>query len=661
MNTPAEVRCIVCQLVFCCGNCRRKHERTEHNLTYDCPICRGKRFLCRPEDINQDLIKHLADEHIPLQCRKCNKLFKTMDDLIDIDKCVTISELVDEPLHKDDVAEVIDNEFDSLYNNVLNNNEGENIAAIVSINKSNRTAVITPLSKGQHLVDYESSDAESESSPKVQFMTTPHPKVAPKTPVSKKYYRSATPHVNKYVQLMRQKAIDDYEEAIAKEETNMSPISGAMSGVDRLEEEAIAKEETNMSPISGAMSGVDRLEVTDSQKEMTTPTSQLPSHLMNLVQSVTTSTPTHPASGGWTLFHEQGADSPLSEIENTESPAQTMESDTKTESDIVQPKLKSIISTASRQRFSSQESSEKGSLTETGNNSTESSIKAKKVKFAQDTVFEPEPKVKRVFRKPKRMLTPGPQRQRFCYNPRFQALVNRFETQARTPLNIKVEKDQETTPPIGQHNMQARAIDFKEEINTDEVPSQYKDSKELFKSCVDTPSNPTDNTITTVTTNIATTLETCIKSALRTTEDETEIEFKFVITKKKVSVKRIEEDWESTDLKKINNKKTEPQQNKENIWSSVARAIKNAFWSEQACSTPVGSLDSNDSTSSSASKRKYEQMSDYNLSPINHKRYKYEGRIPGRPPLRRTKGWGLPGFRPTTQEWGKDLPECSQD
>ncbi|KPI90994.1 hypothetical protein RR46_14498 [Papilio xuthus] len=596
MNTPAEVRCIVCQLVFCCANCRRKHEQTEHNLTYDCPICRGKRFLCRPEDINQDLIQHLADEHVPLQCRKCNKLFKTMEDLIDIDK------------------------------------------SIVSINKSNRTAVITPLSKGQHLVDYESSDAESEGSPKVQFMTTPHPKVAPKTPVSKKYFRSATPHVNKYVQLMRQKAIDDYEEAIAKEETNMSPISGAMSGVDRLE-------------------------VTDSQKEVTTPTSQLPPHMMNLVQSVTTSTPTHPASGGWTLFHEQGADSPLSEIENTESTAQTMESDTKTESDIIQPKLKSIIATASRHRFSSQESSEKGSLTETGNNSTESSLKTKKVKFAQDTVFEPEQKVKRVFRKPKRMLTPGPQRQRFCYNPRFQALVNRFETQARTPLNIKVEKDQETTPPIGQHNMQARAIDFKEEINTDEVPSQCKDSKELFKSCVDTPSNPIDNTITTVTTNIATTLETCIKSALRTTEDETEIEFKFVITKKKVSVKRIEEDWESTDLKKNNNnkKQIEPQQNKENIWSSVARAIKNVFWSEQVCSTPVGSLDSNDSTSSSASKRKYEQMSDYNLSPINHKRYKYEGRINGRPPLRRTKCWGLPGMRPTTQESGKDSPEWSQD
>lgn len=58
------------------------------------------------------------------------------------------------------------------------------------------------------------------------------------------------------------------------------------------------------------------------QNEMTTPT-HLP-HLAKLVQAVTTSTPTYPASGAWSLFTDgQGADSPLSEIENAESPAQS--------------------------------------------------------------------------------------------------------------------------------------------------------------------------------------------------------------------------------------------------------------------------------------------------------------------------------------------------
>lgn len=53
---------------------------------------------------------------------------------------------------------------------------------------------------------------------------------------------------------------------------------------------------------------------------MTTPTSQL-ANILKVAQVVTTSTPTHPLDG-WMLFEEQGADSPLSEIENAESPSQ---------------------------------------------------------------------------------------------------------------------------------------------------------------------------------------------------------------------------------------------------------------------------------------------------------------------------------------------------
>lgn len=57
---------------------------------------------------------------------------------------------------------------------------------------------------------------------------------------------------------------------------------------------------------------------------MTTPTMSHVQHVLNLAQIVTTSTPTHPVVGGWSLFPEQSADSPLSEIENSESPAQCM-------------------------------------------------------------------------------------------------------------------------------------------------------------------------------------------------------------------------------------------------------------------------------------------------------------------------------------------------
>lgn len=63
--------------------------------------------------------------------------------------------------------------------------------------------------------------------------------------------------------------------------------------------------------------------ILDQQQQVTTPTSHLP-QLMKLAQAVTTSTPTHVAVVGWPLFSDQGADSPLSEIENTESPAQSI-------------------------------------------------------------------------------------------------------------------------------------------------------------------------------------------------------------------------------------------------------------------------------------------------------------------------------------------------
>lgn len=62
---------------------------------------------------------------------------------------------------------------------------------------------------------------------------------------------------------------------------------------------------------------------------MTTPTSHI-QHVLKLAQIVTTSTPTHPVIGGWSLFPEQSADSPLSEIENAESPAQSINNEVST-------------------------------------------------------------------------------------------------------------------------------------------------------------------------------------------------------------------------------------------------------------------------------------------------------------------------------------------
>ncbi|CAH2233040.1 jg18395 [Pararge aegeria aegeria] len=528
-------------------------------------------------------------------------MFTNMEDLTDIDKCSTISELIESNI-EDKKEENVEEKFDSLYEKV--NHDGENFEAIVLINNSTRTAVITPIVRKKCLVDYESSDTEWEDSPK-KLAATPHPKINPK----KTTQHTATPHIKKL--LVRQKhAI--YDEMVDEENYNDSPKNGK-------------------TPLRSSPEKADQ--------QMTTPTSQLP-HVLKLAEVVTTSTPTHP--GTWSMFSGAGTDSPLSEIEQTGSPAESIDKEvepSRTE-ESNQPKLKGIIS---RVKFGTQDSSEKQVTFQDSENVTEPSVKSKKVKFAEDTVFKAEPKIKRVFTKPRRMLTPGRQRPKFSHNPRFQALINRFESQrmplTQTPVTKKdEEKSLESTPPAGDHNIPARAISFKDDSPIVETESQSKEANELFKSCVGSPA-PLNNAITSLTSNIAGTLQTCLTSVLRSTDEETEIQFKFVISKKKVSVKRIAEDG---NLEKYTEMDREEQYNKENIWSTVAKAVKNVFWGSQGThhsnqATPYTSLTSNDTTSSSASKRKFDDMSDSDLSPLNHKRHKYEGRIKGRPPLHRAR------------------------
>lgn len=178
------------------------------------------------------------------------------------------------------------------------------------------------------------------------------------------------------------------------------------------------------------------------------------------------------------------------------------------------------------------------------------------------------------------MLTPGPQKPRYCINPRFQALINRFEnngiTMARTPVTKR--EPPVTTPPMGEHPNMPRAIDFKDESPAVSIESNT--DVELYKTCMEYPMESKMNkAITSLSANIAGSLQNCITSVLKTNEQETEIQFKFVITKKTVSVKRIVEDGES-----INEKSSEvvrhTDSNKENIWSSVAKAVKNVFWGD---------------------------------------------------------------------------------
>lgn len=181
------------------------------------------------------------------------------------------------------------------------------------------------------------------------------------------------------------------------------------------------------------------------------------------------------------------------------------------------------------------------------------------------------------------MLTPGPQKPQFCYNPRFQALINRFENQgitmARTPTTRdKNINDIENTPPVGEPStIPARAINFKDDSPIIESENPREES-ELFRTCMDVPE---PNAMSVLTANIVGGLQNCLSSVLMNIEEETEIQFKFVITKRKVSVKRLAEECERLD-DKLSVIDRNQESNKENIWSSVARAVKNVFWGENA-------------------------------------------------------------------------------
>ncbi|KAL4715773.1 hypothetical protein ACJJTC_006352 [Scirpophaga incertulas] len=624
MKSPPEVCCIVCQLVFCCADCRWNHEQAAHGLKYNCAICRGIQFLCRPEQLNPEFILHLFEEHFPLKCHKCHKYFHKMEDLANVEQCTSISELVNSQNVDNSKLRGLDEKFDSIYDKVSSNRKSD----IVDLfGKTSKTAVITPIIIKKALVEYETTESDEETA---KDASLPLLTILPKTP-KPKLHRVATPHAKKFLQIVRQNALEEDEENVDVD-YNSPPVKNKTTPL--------------------------RAGAEEKNQELTTPTFHVQNNnnMLKLAHIGTTSTPTHPVSGVWSLFPEQSADSPLSEIENNESPAQSIASDPSKCENIV-PKLKSII-VSSRLRLGSQDSTEKHvTFQESENNTETSSIKTKKVKFSEDTVFEQENKIKRVFRKPKRMLTPGPQRPKYCFNPRFQALINRFENQGniavRTPvqrIDIK-EKTLENTPPVGEHShMLARAINFKEDSPIVESENYSKESNELFKTCNDSPveSDGVNKAISAFTTNIAGSLQSCLSSALRTTEEETEIQFKFIITRKKVNVRIVDDGAKGSE--RSNETERNVESNKENIWSSVTKAVRNVFWREQgsslAISTPFKSCNSSgSSSSSSASKRKCQDMTDTAYSPLNHKRQKYEGRINGRPPLRRSKTLGVSSLR----------------
>ncbi|XP_065363912.1 mitosis initiation protein fs(1)Ya [Calliphora vicina] len=118
MRIPDDVICKVCQGVFCCAECRHKHEIKNHAIVVRkpiiiqtangdheesenvndtetafetiylfCPICEKRPLPLQPE-LNNEMLLHIELNHLPLRCRKCYKIYNKINDLKEFSKCI---------------------------------------------------------------------------------------------------------------------------------------------------------------------------------------------------------------------------------------------------------------------------------------------------------------------------------------------------------------------------------------------------------------------------------------------------------------------------------------------------------------------------------------------------------------------------------------------
>ncbi|XP_055306075.1 mitosis initiation protein fs(1)Ya isoform X2 [Sitodiplosis mosellana] len=115
---PEEVRCAVCKSIFCCLECRNRHELSAHNPNdvwaernrMQCGLCQGyptMEFQCRNDFA---LIMHLCQAHLPLHCKKCRTQFNSISDFSSANKCSHMNDVCSLQSPKDYSTNKIDNQ-----------------------------------------------------------------------------------------------------------------------------------------------------------------------------------------------------------------------------------------------------------------------------------------------------------------------------------------------------------------------------------------------------------------------------------------------------------------------------------------------------------------------------------------------------------------------
>lgn len=82
-------KCRLCNKIFCCERCRKKHEKIKHNVCPDCDICIYGEI--RISNVSAKIFEHLQTSHWPLHCVWCKREFHSEDELGEHLKCPFIA------------------------------------------------------------------------------------------------------------------------------------------------------------------------------------------------------------------------------------------------------------------------------------------------------------------------------------------------------------------------------------------------------------------------------------------------------------------------------------------------------------------------------------------------------------------------------------------
>lgn len=96
-----------------------------------CYLCNGQKLPLH--DISPEILKHIAEIHLPLKCNKCSRIFESVSDLCDIGKCCAPVERPPESVSK--------------LSEIPEENMGESLPMQVGQEEDNVDKILTPLSK----------------------------------------------------------------------------------------------------------------------------------------------------------------------------------------------------------------------------------------------------------------------------------------------------------------------------------------------------------------------------------------------------------------------------------------------------------------------------------------------------------------------------------